>query len=187
MLNCRIGEIDAAAMRLMLLRHAKAEKAEGRMRDRDRPLNGRGRSDAAEIGAFMAAHAVLPERVIVSTAQRTRETWARMAGAFSTGLAVAFEDRLYDAKTDDIVGVIKAAGGKAAALMVIGHNPGLHDTARLLLAHRGGSAHQLDEGLPTAGLVVIDFNEDSWERMAPRSGRLKEFITPRLLRSAAGT
>ncbi|HEY6255560.1 MAG TPA: histidine phosphatase family protein [Xanthobacteraceae bacterium] len=171
-------------MRLMLLRHAKAEKADGGMRDRDRPLNGRGRSDAAEIAAYMVERALAPERVVVSSAQRTRETWARMAPAFSTAPAVDYEDRLYDARTEAIVSVIKAAGGKAAALMVIGHNPGLHDTARLLLAHRGGTARQLDEGLPTAGLVVIDFAVDNWNKLAARSGRLKGFITPRLLRSA---
>ena len=39
MLNCRAEEIDAADMRLMLLRHAKSEKAESGMRDRDRRLD----------------------------------------------------------------------------------------------------------------------------------------------------
>ena len=123
-------------------------------------------------------------RIVVSSAQRTRETWARMAPAFSTAAKVAYEDGLYQAKADAIVSVIKATGGNAAVLMVIGHNPGMHDAARLLLAHRGGRAHQLDDGLPTAGLVVIDFAEDDWQRMAARSGRLKGLVTPRLLRLA---
>jgi phosphohistidine phosphatase len=184
MLDCRPEEIDSANMRLMLLRHAKAEKAQGRMRDRDRPLSGRGRIDATEIAAYMVSRALVPERVIVSSAERTRETWAHMAPAFSTATAVDYQDRLYDAAPDTIVSVIKSAGGNASVLMVIGHNPGMHDAARLLLAHRGGTAHQLDDGLPTSGLVVIDFAEDEWQRMAARSGRLKGFITPRLLRLA---
>src|SRR5258708_13854511 len=75
MLDPNAEEIDAAPMRLMLLRHAKAEKAESGMRDRDRRLNARGRDDAARIAAHMARHALLPDRVIVSSAQRTRETW----------------------------------------------------------------------------------------------------------------
>jgi phosphohistidine phosphatase len=184
MLARTVEEIDAAAMRLMLLRHAKADKAEAGMRDRDRRLNGRGRDDAARIAAHMARHALLPDRVIVSTAQRTRETWERMAGAFSTGLAVGYEDRLYDAGTEGILAVIKAADRSASALMVIAHNPGMYATARLLLAHRGGEAHQLDDGLPTSGLVVIDFAENDWRKVSPRSGRLKEFVTPGLLRAA---
>jgi phosphohistidine phosphatase len=181
MLDRNAEEIDAAHMRLMLLRHAKAEKAESGMRDRDRRLNGRGRNDAARIAAYMAQHALRPDQLIVSSAQRTRETWERMAAAFSTSPPVGYEDRLYDAGTDAILAVIKAADRSASALMLIGHNPGLYDTARLLLAHRGGTAHQLNDGLPTAGLVVIDFAEDDWRKLAARSGRLKQFVTPRLL------
>jgi phosphohistidine phosphatase len=182
MLDWRSQEIDAADMRLILLRHAKAMKAEGGMRDRDRPLNGRGRSDAAVIAAYMAAHALVPERVVVSPAQRTRETWARMAPTFSTALKVAYEDDLYEAKADAIVSVIRATGGKAATLLVIGHNPGMEDAVALLLA-RAGSAHRLADGLPTAGLVVIDFAASDWKHLSARSGQLKEFVSPRLLRS----
>ena len=183
MLDRNVEEIDAAAMRLMLLRHAKAEKAEAGMRDRDRRLNARGRDDAARVAAHMAQHALLPDRIIVSSAQRTRETWERMAGTFSTGVAVGYEDRLYDAGTEAILAVIKATEGSPSGLMVIAHNPGLYDTARLLLAHRGGEAHQLDDGLPTSGLVVIDFAEDDWRKLAARSGRLKGFVTPGLLKA----
>jgi phosphohistidine phosphatase len=184
MLDPNTEEIDAAHMRLMLLRHAKAEKAESGVRDRDRRLNARGRDDAARIAAHMARHTLLPDRVIVSSAQRTRETWEHMAPAFSTALPVGYEDRLYDAGTESILTVIKATDQAASTLMVIGHNPGLYDTARLLLAHRGGEAHRLDDGLPTAGLVVIDFAEDDWRKLAARSGRLKGFVTPGLLKSA---
>jgi phosphohistidine phosphatase len=182
MLDRRPEEIDAADMRLMLLRHAKSEKAESGMRDRDRRLNARGRNDAARIAAHMVRHALLPDRVMVSSAQRTRETWERMAPAFSSGPPVDYEDRLYESGTEAILSVIKAADRSASALLVIGHNPGLYDTARLLLAHRGDEAHQLDDGLPTAGLVVIDFAGNDWRKLAAPSGRLEAFVTPRLLK-----
>jgi phosphohistidine phosphatase len=168
-------------MRLMLLRHAKAEKAESGMRDRDRRLTARGRDDAARLAAYMAQHALVPDRVLVSSAQRTRETWERMAPAFSPAPPASYEDRLYESGTETILTAIKATDRSAAALLVIGHNPGLHDTARLLLAHRGGAAHALDDGLPTASLTVIDFAETDWRTLAARSGHLAEFITPRLL------
>jgi phosphohistidine phosphatase len=186
MLDRRAEEIDAADMRLMLLRHAKAEKAESGMRDRDRRLDARGRDDAARIAAHMVRHALLPDRVMVSSAQRTRETWERMAPAFSASPPVGYEDRLYESGTQAILTVIKAADRSASALLVIGHNPGLHDTARLLLAPRGDTprgdaAHRLDDGLPTAGLIVIDFADDGWRKLAARSGRLEAFVTPRRL------
>jgi phosphohistidine phosphatase len=70
-------------MRLMLLRHAKAEKAEPGARDQTRRLNDRGRSDSETIGAYLARHDLVPDLVVVSTAQRTRETWEHVAQAFS--------------------------------------------------------------------------------------------------------
>jgi phosphohistidine phosphatase len=70
-------------MRLMLLRHASAKKAEPCTRDLDRALNARGRKDAAKIGAYMAHHALLPDRVIVSPARRAeRDMGARVQGVF---------------------------------------------------------------------------------------------------------
>jgi phosphohistidine phosphatase len=172
----------AADMRLMLLRHAKAEKAESGMRDRDRRLNARGREDAARIAAHMVRHALLPDRVLISSARRTRETWECMAPAFSADVPVDYQDRLYESGTETILTAIKAADPAASVLLVIGHNPGLYDTARLLLAHRGGEAHALDDGLPTSGLIVIDFADDGWRQLAARSGRLEAFVTPRLVK-----
>ena len=164
----------------MLLRHAKAEKAESGMRDRDRPLSARGRADAARIGAYLVQQALAPDRVMVSSALRTRETWEHIAPAFSTAPSVDHEDSLYESGSQTILTTIKAADRSISALLVIGHNPGLYDVARHLLA---GETRGLDEGLPTAGLVVIDFADNNWRKLTARSGRLQAFVTPRLLDS----
>jgi phosphohistidine phosphatase len=171
-------------MRLILLRHAKTEKAAPGASDRDRVLTKRGRKDAAAIGAYLAHHALLPDRALVSTAERTRETWERLA--LSPSPAVSFEDDLYDAGPGDILNVIKAGGRKARLLLAIGHNPGFHEAARLLIAAGDVAARErLNEGLPTAGLVVIDFAGDDWDTLAPHKGRLDRFVVPRTLRAAA--
>ena len=66
--------------------------------------------------------------------------------------------------------------------MVIGHNPGLHETARLLIASGDVEARErLNEGLPTAGLAVIDFAGEDWRKLHPHGGRLERFVTPRSL------
>jgi phosphohistidine phosphatase len=183
MLDCHPREIDAADMQLMLLRHAKAEKAAPGMRDRDRRLNARGRGDAAMIAAYMVRHDLQPRRVLVSSAQRTRETWACMAEAFAAA-PVAYEDRLYESGPEPVLAVIRELGRSAPTLLVIGHNPGLHDTARLLVAPTTREARQIEDGLPTAGLVVIDFPGQDWRKLALRSGRLARFVTPRLIKEA---
>ena len=94
-------------MRLMLLRHAKSEKAEPGLRDHERTLNARGRSETPIIGAYMARHGLIPDRVIVSTARRTRETWERLAPAFSPAPPVTFEERLYDSVPETILAIVE--------------------------------------------------------------------------------
>jgi phosphohistidine phosphatase len=164
-------------MRLLLLRHAKAEKAGPEMRDRDRRLTARGRQDAAQIAAYMQSRSYVPDRVLVSGAERTRETWKCMTPVLSTNIPVAYDDRLYEAGPEAIMGVIKAEGSAAAVLLVVGHNPGLHDTARLLTT--AADAVRLPDDLPTAGLLVIDFAGRDWLALSARSGRLADFATPR--------
>ena len=76
----------------------------------------------------------------------------------------------------------RGGGTEPLALLMIGHNPSFHETARAP-DHMGEveARERLNEGLPTAGLVVIDFAGDDWKSLHPRSGRLDRFVTPRLL------
>jgi phosphohistidine phosphatase len=172
-------------LRLMLLRHAKSDWTKPGQRDRDRVLAPRGRSAAPQIGTYMARHKLLPERVICSTAVRTRQTWELVAAALPKAPAATFEDALYDADPDDIIDVIQATPGDVRSLLVLGHNPGLHEVANLLVATGDLDARErLGEKLPTAGLAVIDFAFGSWEKIHPDSGRLDRFVVPRTLEAA---
>src|SRR5262245_62323232 len=94
-------------MRLILLRHAKTEKAEAGQRDHTRRLNARGRDDAPMVGAYMARHGLVPDRALVSSATRTRETWERVAGALAARPQVIHEERLYDASSDAILTLVR--------------------------------------------------------------------------------
>ena len=95
--------------RLILFRHAKAEPSEPGMEDRARVLIERGRKDAAKIGAYMAGHALIPDRVVISPAARTQETWKYAAAAFRPAPAAMSAEQLYDATPHAILGVIKEA------------------------------------------------------------------------------
>jgi phosphohistidine phosphatase len=173
------------AMRLLIFRHAKAEKGAPGTRDRDRPLAPRGLKEAPQMGAFMAHHKLVPRHALVSPARRTRETWDGLAGTLPGTIPVFFEDRLYDATPETIVAAIKETPANIRTLIVVGHNPGLHETARLLIAAGDVEARErLNEGLPTSGLAVIDFAGNDWDKLHPRSGRLERFVTPRLLKAA---
>jgi phosphohistidine phosphatase len=178
-------EAPVRIMRLMLLRHAKAEKAEPGGRDDARGLAARGLADAAVIGAYMARHALLPDRALVSTARRTCETWERLAAELAGPVAATFEARLYNAGAQAILAVVQTTAPRVRALLVIGHNPGLHDFARFLIASGDVEARErLNEGLPTGGLAVIDFAADAWRKLHAHGGRLERFVTPRSLAAA---
>jgi phosphohistidine phosphatase len=172
-------------MRLLVLRHAKSERAEAGMPDRSRRLNTRGHRDAAAIGAYLARHGLTPNAALISSAQRTRETWEEVAAELPDAPAAAYDERLYNAGGGAILKVLKQAGGSAETLLIIAHNPGLHDLARNLIASGDVEwRERLNERLPTAGLVVIDFAVEDWSKLHPHAGRLERFVTPRSLAEA---
>jgi phosphohistidine phosphatase len=172
--------------RLILFRHAKAERSQPGDPDRSRALVERGRKDAARMGAYMANHALTPDRVLVSPATRTQETWKAASAAFRPAPGAMTMDGLYDATQHTIFAVIKDVPASVHTLLVIGHNPGLHELARLLIASGDiEMREQLLEKLPTSGLVIIDFAVDDWDRLHPHSGRLERFVTPQSLEAGA--
>jgi phosphohistidine phosphatase len=172
--------------RLLLFRHAKAKRFEPGMEDRARVLIERGRKDSARIGAYMAAHALVPDRVLISPAARTLETWKFTATALCSTPAAVTAEQLYNATPRAIIAVIKEAAAAAHTLLVIGHNPGLHELALMLIASGDVDARErLREKLPTAGLVIIDFAFDDWRKLHRQSGRLERFVSPKSLEATA--
>jgi phosphohistidine phosphatase len=172
--------------RLFLFRHAKAGPSNPGTEDRARKLIDRGRKDAAKAGAYMASHALIPDWIIASPAARTQETWKIASGAFRSVPAANSVERLYDATPHAILGAVKEVPVATHALLVVGHNPGLHELALMLIASGNIEARErLREKLPTSGLVIIDFAVDDWRKLHPQTGRLERFVTPKSLGSPA--
>ncbi len=136
----------------MLLRHAKTERAGPGEPDRDRKLTKRGRTDAPAMGAYMARHGLVPDVALVSPATRARETWDLVATAFAKPPRMVTHERIYNATAERLFGVI-AETGSAPSLLMVGHNPGLHDLAVQLIAAGDVAARErIAEKLPTTGL-----------------------------------
>jgi phosphohistidine phosphatase len=182
--------------RLMLLRHAKTENDAPSGRDQDRRLDDRGRKDAAEIGGWIARHPPVPDAVLVSPAVRAHQTWEialmGMRDLTPKNLAppphVELLPELYGADPAQLLQSIHAASATdPRRLMVVGHNPGMHELA-LALAGSGDAAGRraLAENLPTSGLAVFDFEVDDWADVAFRRGRLVLFVSPKLLKQSSG-
>jgi phosphohistidine phosphatase len=170
--------------RLLLLRHAKTERPGPGQRDRDRKLIKRGRADAPVIGAYMARHGLVPDLALVSPATRAAETWTLAAAALGREPRVIKDERIYNASVETLIGIIRETRD-AQMLLIVGHNPGLHDLAvRLIAAGDAETRERVAEKLPTSGLVVIDLAFDNWSKLHPNSGRLERFVTPRLIEAA---
>ncbi|HXZ21486.1 MAG TPA: histidine phosphatase family protein, partial [Pseudolabrys sp.] len=82
-------------------------------------------------------------------------------------------EQLYDATPEAIMAIIKETPASVHSLLIIAHNPGLHELALMLIACGNVNARaRLKEKLPTAGLVIIDFAIDDWRELRAHSGRL---------------
>ena len=66
------------AKRLLVTRHAKSSWKSGEDSDHARPLNKRGRRDAPRVAAHLVGLGWVPEQVLSSDSQRTRETLGLM-------------------------------------------------------------------------------------------------------------
>ena len=175
--------------RLLLLRHAKTETDAPSGKDFDRRLDDRGRLDAALIGAWLSRNPPLPDLVCVSTAVRAQQTWSLVAAAMPAAKpTVASLDELYGAGLSELLAVIRGAAVEdPEQLMLVGHNPGLHEMALSLIG--GGDAagrKALADNLPTGSVVVIDFPIEDWNDVAFRDGQLVQFVSPKRLKGAAG-
>ena len=176
--------------RLMLFRHAKTETDAPSGRDQDRRLDERGHRDAAEVGGWIGRHPPFPDLVQVSPAVRARQTW-EIAWEAMKGYAplppVELVDELYGADPAQLLRTIRMAeASDPKRLMLVGHNPGMHELA-LALAGSGDAAARkaLADNLPTAGLAVFDLATNDWTDVAFRRGRLVLFVTPKLLKQAS--
>jgi phosphohistidine phosphatase len=170
--------------RLMLLRHAKTERAGPGEPDRDRKLMKRGRNDAPIVGAYMAHHGLIPDLALVSSAVRAQETWKLVGEAFDEFPRTQTEERIYNANPRKLFEVL-AEPRKSRKLLIVGHNPSLHEFALQLIASGDVEAReQLREKLPTSGLVVIDLPIEEWPLARLHAARLDRFVTPRLIAAA---
>lgn len=155
---------------LILLRHAKAVPADQADDDFDRPLAERGREDAPRMAAALVDAGAAPDIVLVSDARRTRETWELARPSFSKA-DVRFLKSLYLCPAEILMREAERAG--LDRVMLVGHNPGLHDLASRL-AHRNNALEtKLRNKFPTAAAAVFSRkNEDaSWKLLA--------FVTPK--------
>lgn len=122
----------------------------------------------------------MPNRILCSTSQRTRETLAKLLPYLQQEAQILLLSDLYQQSEEDYSGLIRKHGGRAQNLLLIGHNPATEETA-FSLAGTGktDAMNDLQVKYPTAALAVIDFDINDWSDLKARTGHLERFVKPR--------
>ena len=96
---------------------------------------------------------------------------------------VSFRDALYLATSDNLIAFIQALPDSISNVMLIGHNPGLHEAGLALISRAGrGRVKALDllrTKFPTAALCALTFEVPTWKKVSTGMGTLSAFIRPR--------
>ena len=171
---------------LLLLRHAKSSWDDAAQSDHARPLNAGGRAAAARMRVAIRDFGLVADVVLVSSARRTRQTLDALAPWDETPIIEPM-DGLYLAEAERIRDVVRGVSETVRSLMVIGHNPGLHDFAIMLSGQSADTemARRLVEGFPAGALAEFSIPR-SWRELGEGGGRLVRFVCPRDLTEAAG-
>lgn len=167
---------------LWLLRHAKAVPQGDGQEDRDRPLAEKGEQAMRDLGAWAAAHKLAPQLVLCSSAVRTRQTLALLLPSLAGRPEIMIEGGLYLADSGDLLARLRRVAGKCESVLLVGHNPGLHELAASLPRPVSGAlGRRLAAGMPTGALAGFAFDQP-WSGLDPGAARLTHFVTPKELR-----
>lgn len=157
---------------LILIRHAKSSWKDTGLRDRERPLNKRGKRDAPAMGRQLSDAALLPDLIVSSPAVRAIKTARKIAKAIGYDRnRITIREEVYMGGVDSLLALIRGLDERAARVYLVGHNPDLTDLA-IRLTGAG-----LDD-IPTCGIAVLEFPCASWRECTATQGRLALLLRP---------
>ena len=158
---------------IVIVRHGKSSWDDPFLSDHQRPLAKRGLKDAPKMGARLADWGPPVDRVISSSAVRALAT-AELITA-EMGLPwdeIRVEDDLYHATESEMLELIHEQEDYLDGLMLFGHNPGM--------TYLVNDLSDLDlDNLPTCGVVILQFDVESWTDIGDVLASSAEFNYPK--------
>lgn len=167
---------------LLLMRHAKSSWDDPKLADHARPLNARGKQAAAAMRRAMGNLGLEPDLILVSSARRTLQTLEALEPWDDTPLIEPL-DALYLATAAQMTDVLNGVAETVRSVLLIGHNPGMHDLALSLIGPAAldrptQAMVTVTEGYPTGGLAEFSV-AGPWARLGEGGALLARFISPR--------
>lgn len=165
---------------LFLLRHAKSSWSEPGLADFDRPLNERGRRAAPLIARHLARGGPLPDLILCSAAQRTRETLALMLPDLARDAVLRIESGLYGADAATLLRRLKRVETAVDCVLLIAHNPGLENLAAGICGSGPEPMRRrMEEKFPTAALAAFALDAAGWSSLREGAAILTDFVLPK--------
>ena len=152
--------------KLFILRHGEAESKKNGS-DHDRPLTDQGIHTVSQMGEKLMVSPFEFDRVLCSSALRTKETARHFLKSFGQQPEVTYLAELYNAPTNTVKQVLMNLDTQAENVVLIGHNPSVSDLAAYLL-----DIHFLS--LAPGQLIAFDLSIDDWESLYKGCGTLIE-------------
>jgi phosphohistidine phosphatase len=165
---------------VFLLRHAKSSWSDSTLADSDRPLAPRGERASRKLAKYIRQKSIEPSLVLCSPALRTRQTLEAVAPSLGKSCTVEVVPQLYGASARELLEQLQALPERVESMMLIGHNPGLHELG-LVLASQGALLPQLEDKFPTGALATLVVAGDDWTAVVPGAAELVDYVVPRQL------
>jgi phosphohistidine phosphatase len=166
---------------LGLLRHAKSSRDDPHLADVDRPLTPRGVRAAELMGAAFRKRDATFDLVLASPARRVIDTIEHFETGYGKPLQPTYEPVLCENSARTLLNVLTAIGDSAERILLVGHNPSLHNLGTTLASSKDALHAKLADQFPTAAAVLIELPAAYWPDVKPGTGRILWLLKPREL------
>ncbi|MEO1023566.1 MAG: histidine phosphatase family protein [Bacteroidota bacterium] len=164
---------------ILLLRHAKSSWDDPGLEDFNRPLAGRGLTDAPRMGKFIRKAGYKPDYIASSSATRAKQTTELvLEAAHVSHQMITWDNDLYFGSVNDYLNAIQQAPNQAETIMIVGHNPLMETVAGWL----SGASERTAIRMPTAALVCLESFSVRWTDITPGTCQIKWMMIPKLLK-----
>jgi len=165
--------------RLLLLRHAKSSHKDTSLVDFERPLAKRGRKDCRRMAKWLKSEGLIPDLIISSPAERTRQTTERICKQIDYPLEnVQWEDSVYDATTRTLLKLLTDVPEEIETVMIVGHHEGL--TGLILRMSAWADIPAEPKLIPTGAVAWLNI-KGPWVGVKKCQAQLKSITRPREL------
>ncbi len=158
---------------LLFIRHAKSSWANIGQTDFERPLNDKGKKNAAEMAQRLLVKKIVIDTFVTSTALRALTTCKAFASAYNKESKIVLVPKLYHAPPHIFYEVIEELDDEVNNVAIFAHNPGITE----MVSTQTKPMQLID--MPTCGIVAVTTNIHSWHDYEKAEKAILFFTSPK--------